>query len=152
MKLAQQNETLINKIQEQLADLKSHVNSELQRVDGESESTRADYEARFVMIAERIEQSKVNQDILDQLKEVKKMEESQNYVIKDCHDKVKQMGSRIVNLERTDFEDKFNHITRRMIADVVRDLLTPIELAMNIDVKSMKRSQDEQASTMDLIN
>ena len=56
------------------------------------------------------------------------MEESQNHVIKDCHDKMKQMNNRLISLERTDFDDKFNHITRRMISDVVRDLLTPIEL------------------------
>ena len=36
------------------------------------------------------------------------------------------MLKRIVDLEKTDFDDKFNHITRRMISEVVRELLTPI--------------------------
>ena len=54
------------------------------------------------------------------------MQESQNYVLKDLHDKRIEMNKRLIELEKTDFEDKFNRITRKMIADVVRDLLTPI--------------------------
>lgn len=55
------------------------------------------------------------------------------------------MNKRIIELEKTDFEDKFNNITRRMIADVVRECLTPVQMAMNLDVKSIKKLVEEHA-------
>ena len=70
-------------------------------------------------------------------------------MLKDCHDKVKQMNNRIVSLERTDFEDKFNHITRHMIGDVVREHLTPIQLTMNLEIKAIKRLAEEHAVIME---
>ena len=47
-------------------------------------------------------------------------------MLKDLHEKRLEMNLRLQELEKTDFEDKFNKITRRMIADVVRECLTPI--------------------------
>ena len=38
------------------------------------------------------------------------------------------MNKRLKELEKTDFEDKFNKITRKMIADVVRECLTPLQM------------------------
>lgn len=55
------------------------------------------------------------------------------------------MSKRIIELEKTDFDDKFNNITRRMIADVVRECLTPVQMAMNLDVKSIKKVVEEHA-------
>ena len=85
----------------------------------------------------------------DQLNEMKKMEESQNFVLKDCHDKTQNMLKRIIELEKTDFDDKFNHITRRMISDVVRELLTPIKMNFNLDLKSVKKLVEEHAFKME---
>lgn len=85
----------------------------------------------------------------DQLNEMKKMEESQNFVLKDCHDKTQNMLKRIIELEKTDFDDKFNHITRRMISDVVRELLTPIQMNFNLDLKSVKKLVEEHAFKME---
>jgi len=59
------------------------------------------------------------------------------------------MNNRVANLERTDFDDKFNHITRRMISDVVRELLTPIEFSFNMDLKAVKNVTDEHAGSME---
>ena len=59
------------------------------------------------------------------------------------------MNNRIVVLERTDFDDKFNHITRRMISDVVRELLTPIELNINCEINAVKKVAEEHAATME---
>ena len=36
-----------------------------------------------------------------------------------------------------------------MIGDVVRDLLTPIQLGFNLDIKDVKKLVEEHASTMD---
>ena len=79
---------------------------------------------------------------------MQKMEESQNFVLKDCHEKTQNMLKRLIELEKTDFNDKFNNITRRMIGDVVRDLLTPIQLGFNLDIKAVNKHVEEHASTM----
>ena len=80
---------------------------------------------------------------------MQKMEESQNFVLKDCHEKTQNMLKRIVELEKTDFDDKFNHITRRMIGEVVREHLTPIQMNFNLEVKSVKKLVEEHAYTME---
>ena len=59
------------------------------------------------------------------------------------------MVKRIVELEKTDFDDKFNHITRRMISEVVRELLTPIQMNSNLEIKSVKKLVEEHAYTME---
>lgn len=80
---------------------------------------------------------------------MQKMEESQNFVLKDCHEKTQNMLKRIIELEKTDFDDKFNHITRRMIGEVVREHLTPIQMNFNLEVKSIKKLVEEHAMTME---
>ena len=67
MKLAQQNETLINKIQEQLADLKGHVNGELSRLDGGIEANKTITELKFQDMLLEMEKNKVGSNILEQL-------------------------------------------------------------------------------------
>ena len=59
------------------------------------------------------------------------------------------MNKRIIELEKTDFEDKFNKITRKMIADVVRELLTPLQMQQNIEIKSIKKLVEEHAIDME---
>lgn len=85
----------------------------------------------------------------EQIAAIEKMEESQNFVLKDCHEKVQNMMGRVKQLERTDFEDKFNKITRTMIADVVREHLTPVQMAINLEVKSIKKLVEEHAYSME---
>ena len=77
------------------------------------------------------------------------MEGSQNHVIKDCHDKVLSMNKRIIELEKTDFDDKFNHITRRMIAEVVRELLTPVQLSISLEIKDIKKHVEDHFDKME---
>ena len=79
------------------------------------------------------------------MREINKMQESQNFVLKDLHEKRLEMNKRLKELEKTDFDDKFNHITRRMIADVVREVLTPISMQQNIEIKSIKKLVEEHA-------
>jgi len=83
------------------------------------------------------------------MKDMQKMEESQNFVLKDCHEKSQNMLRRVIELEKTDFDDKFNHITRRMIGDVVRDHLTPIQMNFNLEIKSVKKLVEEHAISME---
>ena len=58
--------------------------------------------------SQMILQNEVIVEIQEDLKGIKKMEESQNYVIKDCHDKMKEMKISMARLEKTDYEEKFN--------------------------------------------
>lgn len=59
------------------------------------------------------------------------------------------MNKRVVELEKTDFDDKFNHITRRMIGDVVREHLTPVQMSFNLEINSIKRVVEEHAIQME---
>jgi hypothetical protein len=59
------------------------------------------------------------------------------------------MTKRIVELEKTDFDDKFNHITRRMIADVAREFFTPIQMSINLEFKSIKKVVEEHVYSME---
>ena len=123
--IAMQNETLINKIQEQLTDFKKQMDLEISRVDGRIEETSEEIKKGLADFKEN--NTKPMMDVIqEKIKSVNQMQESQNYVLKDLHDKRIEMNKRLIELEKTDFEDKFNRITRKMIADVVRDLLTPI--------------------------
>ena len=45
-------------------------------------------------------------------------------MLKYLHEKSLEMNLRLQKLEMTDFENKFNKITWRLIADVVRECLT----------------------------
>lgn len=83
------------------------------------------------------------------MKEMKKMEESQNFVLKDCHEKTQNIVKRIIELEKTDFDDKFNKITKRMIGEVVREHLTPVELNFNMELKSIKKLVEEHQLLME---
>jgi len=79
------------------------------------------------------------------------MEESQNFVLKDCHEKVQNIVKRLEELEKTDFDDKFNHITRKMIGEVVREHLTPIQMGINMEIKSIKKLVEEHAYDIEQI-
>ena len=76
-------------------------------------------------------------NVLLKVEAIEKMEESQNYVLKKCVDDLSQHQNRLKELERTDFDDKFNHITRRMINDVVREIFTPIQMDINLAIKKI---------------
>ena len=59
------------------------------------------------------------------------------------------MSVRIVQLEKTDFDEKFNNITRKMIGDVVREHLTPVQMQFNLETKAIKKLVEEHAYTME---
>jgi len=58
--------------------------------------------------------------------------ESQNVVIKDLYDKVYSNAKRLTEFESIDLDDRFNQMTRKMIADVCREQLTPAQMNTNI--------------------
>ena len=125
--MAQQNEFLINKVQEQLTELKKHTNNELGRLAVRIEETDSLFKSELEIF--RVNNIKPIYDSTeDKLRQINKMQESQNLVLKDLHEKRIEMNKRLKELEKTDFDDKFNKITRKMIADVVRECLTPLNM------------------------
>ena len=66
-----------------------------------------------------------------------------------CSGKPMYVHKRLKELEKTDFEDKFNKITRKMIADVVRECLTPLQMSQNIEIKGIKKLVEEHAIQME---
>lgn len=125
--MAQQNEFLINKVQEQLAELKKHTTNEFGRLGVRIEETNSLFKSELQIF--RVNNIKPIVDSTeDKLRQINKMQESQNFVLKDLHEKRIEMNRRLKELEKTDFEDKFNKITRKMIADVVRECLTPLQM------------------------
>lgn len=146
--IAMQNETLINKIQEQLTEFKKQMDNEITRMDGRIEDTNEEFKKDLAYFKENNTKPIVDA-IEDKLRGVNKMQESQNIVLKDLHEKRLEMNRRLQELEKTDFEDKFNKITRRMIAEVVRECLTPIQMQQNIEIKSIKKLVEEHAIQME---
>ena len=59
------------------------------------------------------------------------------------------MGKRIHELERTDLDEKLNQVTRRLIADVVREHLTPVQMGINLEVKAIKKVVEEHAVSIE---
>ena len=103
------------------------MDNEITRVDGRIEGTNEEIKKELDYFKEN-NTKPIVESMEEKLRGVNKMQESQNYVLKDLHEKRLEMNRRLLALEKTDFEDKFNQITRRMIADVVRECLTPIQM------------------------
>ena len=70
--LAIQNETLINKIQEQLVEFKQSVNNDIQRIDASAETSNADIEARLTEISDHLAKNTML-DLSRQMAEMRKM-------------------------------------------------------------------------------
>ena len=49
------------------------------------------------------------------------MQESQNFVLKDLHEKSIKLQNQIDEIEKVDMQAKLNSITRKMISEVVRE-------------------------------
>ena len=47
-------------------------------------------------------------------------------------------------LQETDHEAELNALQRKLIKEVVVELLTPVQRNMNVDLKSLRKALDEQ--------
>ena len=75
--------------------------------------------------------------------------ESQNVIIKDLFDKVTYNCKQLADFESIDLDDRFNSMTRKMIAEVCREQLTPVQMNTNLELKALRRCVDEQRQIMD---
>ena len=70
-------------------------------------------------------------------------------MLKNLHEKRLEINLCLQKLEKTDFEDKFNKITWRMIAYVVRECLKQVQMQQKIEIKSIKKLVEEHAVQME---
>ena len=70
-------------------------------------------------------------------------------MLKDCHEKVLAMGKHVAGIEKTDHNEKLSTVTRKMIGEVVREHLTPVQMQISIEIKSIKKLVEEHAYTME---
>jgi hypothetical protein len=77
------------------------------------------------------------------IESIMKMQESQNFVLKDCHERTMNIQGQMDEIGKIDFNAKINSISRRLISEVVRELLTPIQLGINMEFKGLKKTTDD---------
>ena len=64
-------------------------------------------------------------------------------MIKDLYDKVQTNAKRLNEFESIDLDERFNQMTRKMIAEVCRGQLTPVQMNTNLEIKALRRLVDE---------
>ena len=115
-----QNETLINKIQENFNEFKKSTEIELKDIKEVIDKQREGLDQSCADLKQI--QSKMKQETLTQkVDAISKMQESQNFVLKDLHEKSQRIQQQMDDLEKVDLHAKLNAITRKMIFDVVRE-------------------------------
>lgn len=76
--------------------------------------------------------------------EMKRTQDSANMVLKDSVDKLDKYNTRIGYLERIDLEKKLSELSRKLIAEIVRENLMPVQTNYNMELKQIKRVVEEQ--------
>ena len=90
-----------------------------------------------------------NETVEVRLNQLKEMQESQNFVLKDIHERSLRMQAQIDDIEKVDLQAKFNAVTRRAISEVCREHLTPIEMNFNLEMKAIKKIVEEHQIEME---
>lgn len=64
-------------------------------------------------------------------------------VLKDAVDKMDKYNTRLGYLERIDLEKKLSELSRKLIAEIVRETLMPVQTNYNMELKGIKRIVEE---------
>jgi hypothetical protein len=70
---------------------------------------------------------------------MKRTQDSANIVLKESVDRMDKFNTRIGYLERIDLEKKLSELSRKLIAEIVRENLMPVQTNYNMELKSIKR-------------
>jgi hypothetical protein len=73
-------------------------------------------------------------------------------VLKDAVDRMDKFNTRIGYLERIDLEKKLSELSRKLIAEIVRENLMPVQTNYNMELKSIKRIVEQQRDLLDKYN
>lgn len=77
--------------------------------------------------------------LLENFQNIKRTQDSANLVLKDSVDRMDKFNTRIGYLERIDLEKKLSELSRKLIAEIVRENLMPVQTNYNMELKSIKR-------------
>ena len=59
--------------------------------------------------------------------------------MKDSIDKLEKFNARIGYMERIDLEKKLSELSRKLIAEIVKETLMPVQTNYNMELKGIKR-------------
>ena len=59
--------------------------------------------------------------------------------MKDSIDKLEKFNARIGYMERIDLEKKLSELSRKLIAEIVKENLMPVQTNYNMELKGIKR-------------
>ena len=76
--------------------------------------------------------------------DMKRTQDAGNLVLKDSVDKLDKYNTRLGYLERIDLEKKLSELSRKLIAEIVRENLMPVQTNYNMELKGIKRIVDDQ--------
>ena len=62
---------------------------------------------------------------------------------------MQQISKRLADFESINLDDRFNSLTLKMIGDVCREQLTPIQMNTNMELKVLRKLAEEQRSAME---
>ena len=65
-------------------------------------------------------------NLLENFEKLKRTSDSANLVLKDSVDRMDKFNTRIGYLERIDLEKKLSELSRKLIAEIVRENLMPV--------------------------
>ena len=82
--------------------------------------------------------------IFDLVEDMKRTQDAGNIVLKETVDKCDKFNTRIGYLERIDLEKKLSELSRKLIAEIVKENLMPVQTNYNMELKGIKRIVEEQ--------
>lgn len=69
--------------------------------------------------------------------------------MKDSLDRVAVLSKKLAELEALDINARLNNVTRRLIAEIVREQQTPMQLNYNLELKALRKLVDQQRDFLD---
>ena len=59
------------------------------------------------------------------------------------------MTKLVSDIEKTDVEERLNNVTRRLILEIVKEQITPMQLNTNLELKAIRKLVEEQRNAME---
>ena len=86
--------------------------------------------------------------LADQFNDLTNGVDSSEILLKDAMGRLEHFDDRLIVLENQEIEEQLNKMSHKMITDCVREQLTPIKIALNVDNKQLTRKLDDQGVTL----
>ena len=144
---------LLNTIQSSLAKVQQTVNAEIPKLLTDVEQLQADNAILKEEASIAIKRTKPDlANLLENFDKAKRTSDAANLVLKDAVDRMDKFNTRIGYLERIDLEKKLSELSRKLIAEIVRENLMPVQTNYNMELKAIKRIVEQQRDMLDKYN